>query len=217
MRIEYDREANAVYVYVNEGEHARTVEIEPLRTYVDVDSKGRTLGLELLSWDIFQRYIADHDGLNVPEKFEGPQSLLLSAWNARQPAVLENEPGRLPGGSGGYGLRHGHGLDRRQGGRDAYEELADLHVETGGDALQDPRGGILLTPLYLREVGDGDVRALGHLPQRQAALPPHGPQRLANGGEEVPLLFRQAYVYGFHEGILYAPALLWQPGGKLLQ
>ena len=30
MRIEYDREANAVYLHVAEGEHARTVEVEPL-------------------------------------------------------------------------------------------------------------------------------------------------------------------------------------------
>lgn len=79
MRIEYDREVNAVYVYVNEGDHARTVEIEPMRIYVDVDSEGRTLGVEFLSWDIFQGYIADHGGLNIPERFEGPQSLLLSA------------------------------------------------------------------------------------------------------------------------------------------
>jgi uncharacterized protein YuzE len=75
MRIEFDREANAVYVYVHEGEHAQTVEVEPLRIYVDVDSEGNTLGVEFLSWDIFQRYIGDHGGLNIPERFAGPQSL----------------------------------------------------------------------------------------------------------------------------------------------
>jgi uncharacterized protein YuzE len=76
MRIEYDREARAVYLYVAEGEHARTVEVEPLKIYVDVDAENRTLGVEFLSWDAFQRYIDEHGGLNVPERFAGPQSLV---------------------------------------------------------------------------------------------------------------------------------------------
>ena len=76
MRIEYDRQANAVYVYVNEGEHAHTVEVEPLRIYVDVDSEGNTLGVEFLSWDIFHHYLGEHGGLNIPERFAGPQSLV---------------------------------------------------------------------------------------------------------------------------------------------
>jgi uncharacterized protein YuzE len=66
MRIEYDQEANAVYVYVNKGAHARTVEVEPLKIYVDVDPEGHTLGVEFLSWDAFQKYISEHGGLNVP-------------------------------------------------------------------------------------------------------------------------------------------------------
>lgn len=76
MRIEYDREVDAVYVYVNEGEHARTVEVDPLRIYVDVDADGRTLGVEFLTWDVFQCYIAEHGGLNIPAVFDGPQSLV---------------------------------------------------------------------------------------------------------------------------------------------
>jgi uncharacterized protein YuzE len=76
MRIEYDQEANAVYVYVNEGEHTRTVEVEPLKIYVDVDSDEHTLGVEFLSWDAFRQYIAEHGGLNIPERFAGPQSLV---------------------------------------------------------------------------------------------------------------------------------------------
>jgi uncharacterized protein YuzE len=76
MRIEYDREARAVYLYVAEGEHARTVEVEPLKIYVDVDAEDRTLGVEFLSWDAFQRYIDEHGGLNVPERYAGPQSLV---------------------------------------------------------------------------------------------------------------------------------------------
>ncbi|MDQ3964843.1 MAG: DUF2283 domain-containing protein [Actinomycetota bacterium] len=76
MRIEYDREAKAVYLYVAEGEHARTVEVEPLRIYVDVDAEGRTLGIEFLSLHAFEQYITEHGGLNLPERFAGPQSLV---------------------------------------------------------------------------------------------------------------------------------------------
>jgi uncharacterized protein YuzE len=76
MRIEFDREANAVYVYVSEGEHARTIEVEPLKIYVDVDAEDRTLGVEFLTWDAFQWYIGEHGGLNIPERFAGPQSLV---------------------------------------------------------------------------------------------------------------------------------------------
>ena len=76
MRIEYDREARAVYLHVADGEHTRTVEVEPLKIYVDVDAEDRTLGVEFLSWEAFQRYIDEHGGLNVPERFAGPQSLV---------------------------------------------------------------------------------------------------------------------------------------------
>lgn len=76
MRIEFDRQADAVYVYVNEGEHARTIEVEPMEIYVDVDAEGRTLGVEFLSLGTFSRYIDEHGGLNLPERFAGPQSLV---------------------------------------------------------------------------------------------------------------------------------------------
>jgi uncharacterized protein YuzE len=76
MRIEYDREARAVYVVLSEGVHARTVEVQPLKIYVDVDAEGRTLGIEFLSLDAFEQYMAEHGGLNLPERFAGPQSLV---------------------------------------------------------------------------------------------------------------------------------------------
>jgi hypothetical protein len=47
-----------------------------LRIYVDVDSEGNTLGVEFLSWDIFHHYLGEHGGLNIPERFAGPQSLV---------------------------------------------------------------------------------------------------------------------------------------------
>jgi uncharacterized protein YuzE len=78
MRIEYDREAKALYLYVAEGEHARAVEVEPLKIYPDVDAEGRILGIEFLSWDAFPQYIEEHGGLRSPEPFGGPQPLVPS-------------------------------------------------------------------------------------------------------------------------------------------
>ena len=75
MPIEYDREAKAVYVSVAEGVHARTVEIVPLKIYVDVDAEDRVLGIEFLSMKAFEQFLEEHGGLNTPERFTGPQSL----------------------------------------------------------------------------------------------------------------------------------------------
>ncbi len=44
---EYDREADALYVRLREGDRLRAVEIDD-RTYVDVDAEGRALGVEVL-------------------------------------------------------------------------------------------------------------------------------------------------------------------------
>lgn len=76
MRIEYDHEADAVYVDVTSGTQARTVEVEPESIYVDLDAEGRTLGIEFLSLDAFRTYIEKHGGLDIPERFTGPQSLV---------------------------------------------------------------------------------------------------------------------------------------------
>jgi hypothetical protein len=59
-----------------QGEHAQTVEVEPQEIYVDVDAEGHTLGVEFLSFGTFFRYIDEHGGLNLPERFAGPQSLV---------------------------------------------------------------------------------------------------------------------------------------------
>ncbi len=75
MRIEYDREARAIYVALADGVHARTVEVQPLKVYVDIDAEGRTLGIEFLSLTSFEQYMEEHGGLNLPERFAGPQSL----------------------------------------------------------------------------------------------------------------------------------------------
>ncbi len=76
MRIEYDHEADAVYVDVTDATQAHTVEVEPDSIYVDIDAEGRTLGIEFLNLDTFRQYIEEHGGLDIPEKFTGPQSLV---------------------------------------------------------------------------------------------------------------------------------------------
>lgn len=75
MRIEYDREAKAVYVPVAEGVHDRTVEVLPLKIYVDVDAEDYVLGIEFLSMEAFEQFLEEHGGLDTPERFTGPQSL----------------------------------------------------------------------------------------------------------------------------------------------
>jgi uncharacterized protein YuzE len=71
MRIEHDREANAVYVYfrgeIRHGEAARTVELEE-GVYLDTDKEGRPLGLEFLDLRDFLGYLERHDGrVEIPE------------------------------------------------------------------------------------------------------------------------------------------------------
>jgi uncharacterized protein YuzE len=76
MRIEYDRNAMALYVHLADGEQAETVEVQPMKVYVDIDAEGRTLGIEFLTLEAFGEYIREHGGMNFPERFAGPQSLV---------------------------------------------------------------------------------------------------------------------------------------------
>jgi uncharacterized protein YuzE len=53
MKLEYDREADAVYIYVQEKEVFRTVEFSE-GVNIDVDEEGKLIGLEIL--DATKRY-----------------------------------------------------------------------------------------------------------------------------------------------------------------
>lgn len=69
MRFEYDGEVNALYIYFREvspGGVARTIELEE-GVNLDVDEKGRTLGLELVDADQLPRFIERHGRLDIPE------------------------------------------------------------------------------------------------------------------------------------------------------
>ncbi len=70
MRIEHDSETNAVYVYLRDeipyGAAVRTVEVEE-GVYLDVDRRGRALGLEFLDLQDFLGFLERHDGrIEIP-------------------------------------------------------------------------------------------------------------------------------------------------------
>ena len=53
MKIEYDREADAVYIYLQEKEVVKTIELSDV-VKVDLDGEGNLIGIEVL--DATQRY-----------------------------------------------------------------------------------------------------------------------------------------------------------------
>lgn len=75
MRFEFDREVNALYIYLRgesipAGGVARTIELAE-GVNLDVDKEGRTLGLEFVDLEDFRRFLEDHDGvIDIPERAE---------------------------------------------------------------------------------------------------------------------------------------------------
>jgi uncharacterized protein YuzE len=73
MRFEFDREANALYIYLQEipyGAVARTIEIED-GANLDIARDGQVLGIEFLDLDDFWRFLEHHNGqIVVPEYVE---------------------------------------------------------------------------------------------------------------------------------------------------
>ena len=71
MRFEYDKEANALYIYLRgkiaEGGVARTVELES-GVYLDADRAGRILGVEFLDFADFRGVLERNGGeVDIPE------------------------------------------------------------------------------------------------------------------------------------------------------
>ena len=142
MRIEYDREAKALYLYVAEGEHVRAVEVEPLKIYPDVDAEGRILGIEFLSWDAFPQYIEEHGGLNQPERFGGtatpgpilshPYLLRLATLDSGQVEVVGL---RFEVQAGFPHDVYSLGLWRGEAGLQRLDEVRALHVADHGRLL----------------------------------------------------------------------------------
>jgi uncharacterized protein YuzE len=57
MKIEYDPQADALYIQLRKGKIAETVETSKY-VYTDVDEEGRPLGIEIL---FLKRYLAPED------------------------------------------------------------------------------------------------------------------------------------------------------------
>ena len=70
MRFEYDREVNALYIYVREipdGAVARQLELQE-GVYLDADQEGRIFGIEFLDLENFREWLERNGGREeVPE------------------------------------------------------------------------------------------------------------------------------------------------------
>ena len=78
MRFEFDSEADALYIRINEGRVERTMEIEE-GVYADLDAQDRPLGLEFIALATFDEWMKRHGTLEVPERVTGPESFLSPA------------------------------------------------------------------------------------------------------------------------------------------
>ncbi len=70
MRFEYDKEVNALYIYVREiadGAVARQIELQE-GVYLDADQEGRTLGMEFFDLENFREWLERNGGgVEIPE------------------------------------------------------------------------------------------------------------------------------------------------------
>ena len=72
MRFEYDKETNALYIYLRgkilQGGVACTVELAP-GVYLDADRAGRILGVEFLDFADFRGFLERNGGrVDIPER-----------------------------------------------------------------------------------------------------------------------------------------------------
>jgi uncharacterized protein YuzE len=70
MRFEYDKEANALYIYlrgkIREGGAVRTLELAP-GVYLDADRASRILGVEFLDFADFRGFLERSGGrVDIP-------------------------------------------------------------------------------------------------------------------------------------------------------
>ncbi len=78
MRFEFDREADALYVRISDGQVDRTIELEE-GVYADLDAEDRPLGLEFVALAAFDGWMKRQGTLNVPERATGRESFLSPA------------------------------------------------------------------------------------------------------------------------------------------
>jgi uncharacterized protein YuzE len=78
VRFEFDNEADALYIRINEGRVERTIELEE-GVYADLDAENRPLGLEFVALAAFDGWMRRHGTLIVPERVVGRESFLSPA------------------------------------------------------------------------------------------------------------------------------------------
>ncbi len=78
MRFEFDSEADALYIRINEGRVRRTIELDE-GVYADLDAEDRPLGLEFIALAAFDEWMKRHGTLKLPERVEGRGSFLSPA------------------------------------------------------------------------------------------------------------------------------------------
>lgn len=67
MQIRLDRDVNALYIALQEGKVAKTLELAEL-VYADVDEQGKPLGLEFVNADDFIPFLRERVGdIDIPE------------------------------------------------------------------------------------------------------------------------------------------------------
>lgn len=85
MKIEYDRDADAVYIYIRETEVGRTVEISD-GVNADLDFNGNLIGIEII--DATQKYsLSDIFNLRTENLFLD-HAMMSKQENAENSAVL---------------------------------------------------------------------------------------------------------------------------------
>ena len=68
MKIQYDKLADAMYIYLREGKTAKTIKVND-RLFIDIDKKGNALGIEMLGIS-----------LHVPKKEIGKVSMEMPVF-----------------------------------------------------------------------------------------------------------------------------------------
>jgi uncharacterized protein YuzE len=87
MKIEYDPQADALYIQLRDGKIAETVETSKY-IYTDVDEEGRPLGIEIL---FVKRYLAPEDLTSLTFNLFGVMQQAIPVVNEEQVAYNTGE------------------------------------------------------------------------------------------------------------------------------
>lgn len=91
LQLQLDPEVNALYLEIQQGEVARTIELAE-GVYVDADENYQVLGLEFIDVRLMQDFLRDRDG-----DFAIPEGKELETLYAQQKHRIEAEAKSAPG------------------------------------------------------------------------------------------------------------------------